>query len=173
MLREAVPKAAAMGLLVNPTNPYTEPNTRDARATARKLGLDLHVVTASGKDEIDAAFATLRQQGAQALAIEGDPLFSARRQQLAGLAIRHAMPAISTLREFPDAGGLMSYGASAVDADRLAGVYVGRVLKGEKPGDLPVQQSVEVELVINMITAKLLGLTFPLTLLGRANEVIE
>jgi putative ABC transport system substrate-binding protein len=173
MLREVVPKAAVMGLLVNPMNPYTEPNTAEAQDAARKLGLELHVVGAAGKDEIDAAFAALLQRGVQALAIDGDPLFSARRQQLAGLAIRHAMPAVYTTRDFPDAGGLMSYGASATEADRLAGAYVGRILKGEKPADLPVQQSVGVELIINLTTAKLLGLTFPLTLLGRADEVIE
>jgi putative ABC transport system substrate-binding protein len=130
------------------------------------------VVSAGSAPEIDVAFATLVQRRAQALVLIGDPLFSSRRQQLATLTARYAMPAIYTQRDFPDAGGLMSYGASAVDADRLAGTYVGRILKGDKPVDLPVQQSVKVELIINLITAKVLGVTFSLTLLGRADEVI-
>jgi putative ABC transport system substrate-binding protein len=173
MLHEAVPNATIMGQLVNPTNPNAEPNTREAQEAAHKLGLELHVVNATSAQEIDTAFATLVQRRAQALVIDGGSLFSNRRQQLAALTTRYAMPAIFVQREFPDAGGLMSYGASNVDADRLGGVYVGRVLKGEKPADLPVQQSVKVELIINIITAKVLGVTFPLTLLGRADEVIE
>jgi putative tryptophan/tyrosine transport system substrate-binding protein len=173
MLHEAVPNAAVMGLLVNPTNPQAEPDTREAKETAHKLGLELHVVGASNAHEIDTAIATLVQQHVQALVIDGNNLFSSRRQQLAALTTRHAMPAIHAQRGFPDIGGLMSYGASGVDADRLAGVYVGRLLRGDKPADLPVQQAVKVELIINLITAKALGVTFPLTLLGRADEVIE
>jgi putative ABC transport system substrate-binding protein len=146
---------------------------REAQEAARKLKLELYVVSVISAQEIDTAFSTLVQRRAQALVIDGDPLFTSRRQQLAALTTRHAMPAIYTQREFCDAGGLMSYGASLVDADRLGGVYVGRILKGDKPADLPVQQSVKVELIINMITAKVLGITFPITLLGRADEVIE
>jgi putative ABC transport system substrate-binding protein len=173
MLHEAVPNAAIVGLLVNPTNPNAEPETQVTQEAARKLGLELHVVSASSAQQIDAAFATLVQRRTQALVLIGDPLFSSRRQQLAALTARYAIPAIYIQRDFPDAGGLMSYGASSVDADRLAGIYVGRILKGDKPVDLPVQQSVKVELIINLITAKVLGVTFPLTLLGRADEVIE
>jgi ABC-type uncharacterized transport system substrate-binding protein len=173
MLHEAVPDAAVMGLLVNPGNPNAEPDTREAQGAARKLGLELHVVSASNAQEIDAAFATLVQRRAQALVIDGDALFTSRRQQLVVLTVRHAMPAIYASRDFPDSGGLLSYGASNVDADRLGGTYVGRVLKGDKPADLPVQQSVKVELILNLITARVLGVTFPLTLLGRADEVIE
>jgi putative ABC transport system substrate-binding protein len=173
MLHEAVPKAAAIGLLVNPGNPNTNLDTREAQDAARKRGVELHVVSASSANEIDTAVATLVQRHVQGLVINGDALFTNRRQQLAALSTRHAMPAIYTQRDFPDAGGLMSYGASGVDADRLAGIYVGRILKGEKPADLPVQQAVKVELIINLITAKVLGITFPLTLLGRADEVIE
>jgi putative tryptophan/tyrosine transport system substrate-binding protein len=123
-------------------------------------------------EDIDAPFARLLHQHIQALVIDGDALFSARRQQLATLTTRHAIPAIYITRDFPDAGGLMSYGASRVDADRLAGTYVGRVLKGDNPADLPVQQAVKVELIINLITAKALGLTLPASLLARADEVI-
>jgi putative ABC transport system substrate-binding protein len=173
MLHEAVPKATVMGLLVNPTNPATEPNTQEAQDAASKLGLELHVVGASSAQEIDAAFATLVQNRAQALVIDGSNLCNNRRQQLAALMVRHAMPAIYGSRDFPDAGGLMSYGAGNVDTDRLGGTYVGRILKGDKPADLPVQQSVKVELILNLIAAKVLGITFPLTLLGRADEVIE
>jgi putative ABC transport system substrate-binding protein len=173
MLHEAVPKATVMGLLVNPTTPLAEPDTREAQEAARKLGLELHVVGASSVQDIDAAFATLVQRRSQALVIDAAGLFNERRLQLAALCMRHAMPSISGNRDFPDAGGLMSYGTSVDDADRLGGVYVGRVLKGEKPADMPVQQSVKVDLIINLITAKVLGLTLPLTLLGRADEIIE
>jgi putative ABC transport system substrate-binding protein len=173
MLREAVPNAAVMGLLVNPANPNAEPNTREAQEAARKLGVALHVVGAGSPQEIDVAFATLVERRAQALVIDGDAFFNARRQQLAALTTRHAMPAISGTRDFPEGGLLMSYGASNVDADRQGGAYVGRVLKGDKPADLPVEQSVKVELVINMIIAKVLGLTVPVALLARADEVIE
>jgi putative ABC transport system substrate-binding protein len=173
MLHEAVPNATVIGALVNPSNPNAEPNTRETEEAARQLGLDLHVLHASSDQEIDAAFVTLVQRGAGAIAIDGDVFLAGRLDQLAILSARRAMAAIYPSRDFPDAGGLMSYGASNTDADRLAGVYVGRILKGEKPADLPVQQAVKVELIINLKTAKALGITFPLTLLGRANEVIE
>jgi len=173
MLHEAVPNAAVMGLLVNPTNPQAAPDTREAQEAARKLGLELHVLGASSAQEIDAAFATLVQRRVQALVIDGDALFATRSAQLGVLTVRHALPSIYSARALPDAGGLMSYGTTSVDADRLSGVYVGRILKGEKPATLPVQQSVKVELIINLITAKALGITIPITLLGRADEVIE
>ena len=172
MLHEAVPNATVIGQLVNPASLSAAPDTQEAQETARKLGLQLYVVGATNNQEIDAAFAKLVDQGAQALVIDGDALFSSRRQQLAALTTRHAMPAIYPTRELTDAGLLMNYGASNIDADRLGGIYVGRVLKGDRPADLPVQQSVKVELIINMITAKVLGLTIPLPLL-RADEVIE
>jgi putative ABC transport system substrate-binding protein len=148
MLHESVPNAVQVGLLVNPANPYAEVDTREAQEAASKLGLKLQVVNASNPQEIDAAFSTLVQRGVQALVIDGETLFGNRRQQLAALALRHGMPAIYTTRDFPEAGGLMSYGASTIEASRLGGVYVGRVLKGDKPADLPVQQSVKVELRI-------------------------
>jgi ABC-type uncharacterized transport system substrate-binding protein len=173
MLHEAVPKAAVIGALINPSNPNAEPNTRETQEAARKLGIELHVLRVSSDQDIDPAFATLVQRGAGALLIDGDALFNERSVQLAILSARHAIPAIYTSRGFPDAGGLMSYGASNVDADRLAGGYVGRILKGDKPADLPVQQSTKVELIINLRTARALGVIFPLTLLGRADEVIE
>jgi putative ABC transport system substrate-binding protein len=173
ILREAVPSAVVAGLLANPDNPNTDYETREAREAAQKLGLDLRVETATSAQAIDAAFASFRQTRAQALVVLGDPFFTSRRQQLAAMMIRHSMPAIFSAREYVDAGGLMSYGASYVDADRLGGIYVGRVLKGEKPADLPIQQAAKVELIINLIVAKALDITFPLTLLGRADEVIE
>jgi putative ABC transport system substrate-binding protein len=173
MLHEAVPNAAVMGLLVNPTNPQAAPDTQEAQEAARKLGLELHVVGASSAQEIDVAFATLVQRRVQALVIDGDALFATRSAQLGVLTVRHALPSIYSARALPDAGGLMSYGTRSVDADRLSGVYVGRILRGEKPATLPVQQSVKVELIINLIAAKALGITIPITLLGRADEVIE
>jgi putative ABC transport system substrate-binding protein len=173
MLHEAVPGAAIVGLLVNPSDPNSEPDTREVKEAALKLGLELHVVSASNPREIDAAFGTLVERRVQTIVIEGDSLFSDRRQQLTTLATRHGMPSIFASRELPDAGGLMSYGASNIEPARQAGIHVGRILRGEKPTNLPVQQSVKVELVINLIVAKALGIDFPLTLLGRADEVIE
>jgi putative ABC transport system substrate-binding protein len=173
MLHEAVPGATVMGRLVNASNPTMESNTKEAQDAADKLGIELHVASATNAQEIDAAFASLVERRVQALLIDGDSFFSSRCLQLAVLSVRHAMPSIYTGRALPDVGGLMSYGASNVDADRLGGVYVGRILKGEKPATLPVQQSTKVELVINLIVAKALGLSLPLTLLGRADEVIE
>jgi len=173
MLHEAVPNATVMGLLLNPANPNAEPETKETQEAARKLGIELLVLSAGNMQEIDAAFATMVQRRGQALVVIGDPVFGNRRQQMAALTARHGLPAISPNRDLPDSGGLMSYGASNVDADRLGGIYVGRILKGEKPADLPVQQSVQTELIINLIVAKALGITFPLTLLGRADEVIE
>jgi putative ABC transport system substrate-binding protein len=173
MLREAIPNAAVIGLIVNTANPGAEPDTREAQEAALKLGLELHLVSASNTHEIDGGIASIVQRHAHALVIGGDAFLTNRRQQLAALAMRHALPAAATTRDFPEAGLLMSYGASNIDADRLGGIYVGRVLKGDKPADLPVQQSVKVELIINLIAARALGLDVPPMLLGRADEVIE
>ena len=173
MLHEAVPKAAVIGALMNPSNPNAEPNTRETQEAARTLGLQLHVLNAGTDREIDAAFATLAQRHVGALVIDGDPFFSDRIEQLAALTLRHAIPAISTIRDFAGVGGLMTYDGSNAEANRLAGDYAGRILNGDKPTDLPVQQSTKVELVINLKTAKALGIAFPLTLLDRADEVIE
>jgi putative ABC transport system substrate-binding protein len=174
LLNELVPTATLMALLVNPTSPnLTESTTKDALAAARTLGVQLHVLHASTERDIDDAFAALVQLRAGALVIGSDVFFNSRREQLAALALRHAVPAIFQFREFAVAGGLMSYGANFTDSYRQVGVYTGRVLKGEKPSDLPVHQSTKVELIINLKTAKALGITLPLTLLGRADEVIE
>jgi putative ABC transport system substrate-binding protein len=172
MLHEAVPKAR-VAMLVNPTNPNAEPNIREAKDAAHRLGLELHVLDASTDREIDAAFETLVERKIDALHIEGAPLFGSRPERLAALARQNAIPAIYSNGDFTEAGGLMSYGTSATEWYRLAGDYVGRVLKGDKPGELPVVQSTKVELIINLKTAKALGIIFPLTLLGRADEVIE
>jgi putative tryptophan/tyrosine transport system substrate-binding protein len=142
-------------------------------ATARTLGLQMRVLHASTEREFETVFASLLQLRAGALVIGPDALFNSRLEQLAALALRHAVPTVYQFREFPVAGGLMSYGTSITDAYRQVGVYTGRILKGDKPADLPVQQLAKVELVINLKTAKTLGLTFPLPLLGRADEVIE
>jgi putative ABC transport system substrate-binding protein len=173
LLHETVPAATLIGLLLNPTYPLTEAFLRDQQAAARILGLRLHVLYASAERDFDAAFATLVQVRAGGLLIGSDAFINSRSEQLAALALRHAVPTSFQFRDGPAAGGLMSYGGSITDAYRLAGGYTGRILKGEKPADLPVQQITKVELVINMKTAKALGLTFPLTLLGRADEVIE
>jgi putative ABC transport system substrate-binding protein len=159
-------------VLVNPTNPVTE-TLRDLQAAARTLGLRLHVLHASVERDFDTVFATLTQTRAGGLVIASDAFFNSRSELLAALALRHAVPTIFQYREFVAAGGLMSYGGSLTDSYRLAGVYTGRILKGEKPADLPVQQATRIELIINMKTAKALGLTFPLNLLGRADAVIE
>jgi putative ABC transport system substrate-binding protein len=173
LLHEAVPTATLIGLLLNPTNPVTEAFLRDQQAAALTLGLRLHVLYASAERDFDAAFATLVQVRAGGLVIGQDAFFSTRTEQLAALALRHAVPTIYEARNGAAAGGLMSYGGNVAETHRLSGMYTGRILKGEKPADLPVQQVTKVELVINMKTAKALGLTFPITLLGRADEVIE
>jgi putative tryptophan/tyrosine transport system substrate-binding protein len=174
LLREILPTAITFALLINQSNPtLAEPTTRDVRAAARALGVQLHVVSATTENEIDDAFANLAERRVDGLVIGSDPFFSSRSQRLASLALRYALPAIYQWREFAVAGGLMSYGADTNDAYRLAGIYTARILKGEKPADLPVQQATKVELYINLKTAKTLGITIPLPLSGRADELIE
>jgi len=165
--------ATIIAVLVNPTNPNTEALVRDLQAAARALGRQLHLLHASTERDFDTVFATLVQLRVGALVIGADTFVLSRSEQLATLALRHAVPAIFQDREFVAAGGLMSYGTSVPDSYRLAGGYTGRILKGEKPADLPVLQSTKVELVINMKTAKALGLTIPETLLATADQVIE
>ncbi len=174
LLRELVPTANVIALLVNPTSSFiAEAVSRDLRAAARTLGLQLHILNASTERDFDTVFATFVQLRAGALVIAPDAMFISRSEQLGALTLRHAVPAISQYREFSAAGGLMSYGGSFTEANRLAGIYTGRILKGEKPADLPVQQSTKIELIINLKTAKALGLNVPIPLLGRADEVIE
>jgi putative tryptophan/tyrosine transport system substrate-binding protein len=174
VLHELVPKAAVVALLVNPVNPaLAEPTTRDLQRAARTLGLQLHVLHASTERDIDTAFATLLQLRAGALVIGSDPFFNSQEERLAASALHHAVPAIFQYREFAAAGGLMSYGGSITDTYRVAGIYTGRILRGEKPADLPVQRSTKIELIINLKTAKALGLTVSLPLAGRADELIE
>jgi len=174
-LHEAVPTATAIGCLLNPNNPNIEMQTREAREATRTLGRKLEVLHARDDTEIEKAFATLMQKGVGALVVGSDGFFNTRRAQLVALTARHMLPSIFPYREFATAGGLMSYGASFGDVYRQAGIYTGRILKGEKPGDLPVIviQLTKVELVINVRTAKTLGISFPLSLLARADEVIE
>jgi putative ABC transport system substrate-binding protein len=173
VLHQLVPTATVMALLLNPTSPFAETLTRDLQAAARMLGLRIHVLNASTDGDITSAFAQLLQLRTAGLVIGSDVFFNSRSQQLAARTVRHAMPAVYQYREFVAAGGLMSYGGSLEDSYRLAGIYTGRVLKGEKPADLPIQQSTKVELFINLKTAKALGLEVPPTLLARADEVIE
>jgi putative ABC transport system substrate-binding protein len=174
LLHEVVPTTRSIALLVNPASPVNaERLSTDTQAAARTFGLQLHVLHASTERDLDAVFASLAQMRAGALVIGNDAFFLSRNEQLVALTVRHAVPTIFAYREFPAAGGLMSYGGSLTDAYRLTGVYTGRILKGEKPANLPVQQSTKVELLFNLKTAKALGLTIPLPLLGRADEVIE
>ena len=173
LLREVVPNAALIAVLMNPTNPATEPLNRSLQDGAARLGVRLVVLNAVSESDIEMAFATVVQQRAKALMVIGDTLFTERLNQLVALVTRHSVPTIYFVREFAVAGGLMSYGTSLSDSYRLVGVYIGRILKGAKPADLPVQQSTTVELVINLKTARALGLTIPLPLLGRADELIE
>jgi putative ABC transport system substrate-binding protein len=173
LLRELVPLASIIAVLVNPADPTLETNTRALQAAAGTLGLQLQILHASTERDFDQVFASLVSLRAGALVIASDPFLYSRYEQLAALTVRHAVPAIFARREFVAAGGLMSYGGSATDIYRLTGVYAGRILRGEKPADLPVQQITKVELVINLKTANALGLTFPLALLTRADEVIE
>jgi putative tryptophan/tyrosine transport system substrate-binding protein len=173
LLHELLPTTTIIALLLNPTNVNAETIPGDLQAAARTLGLQLHVLRASTERDLDTAFATLRQLRAGGLVIPNDFFFNARSEQLAALSVRHAVPTIFQYREFAAAGGLMSYGGNFTDNYRLLGIYTSRILKGEKPADLPVQQATKIELFINLKTAKALGLTFPLTLLGRADEVIQ
>jgi putative ABC transport system substrate-binding protein len=173
VLHEAVPSAPVIGLLVNATFSDVETQLRDLPAAAGVLGLQTTVVNASSERDIDTAFATLVQQRVGALLVASSPLFTGRREQLVTLAARHAIPAIFEWPEFVALGGLMSYGTNLADGYRQVGIYTGKILKGAKAAELPVQQQTRVELVINMKTAKSLGLTFPITLLGRADKVIE
>jgi ABC-type uncharacterized transport system substrate-binding protein len=174
LLHEVVPSATSMALLINPTNPsIAEPFSRALQAAARALGLQLHVLHASSEREIEVAFATLVKLGAGGLVIMPDQLFLVRSEQLAALTVRHAVPSVHLFRKFAAAGGLMSYGTEEAEYYRLVGIYVGRILKGEKPSDLPVQRVTKVELIINLKTARALGLSVPLPVVGRADEVIE
>ncbi len=173
LLSELVPQAKVIALLVNPKNPATENVMRDVQEAARVKGLQLPILKANSESEIDAAFATLVQLQAGALVVAADPFLTSRREQLVALATRHAVPAIYAWREFAEAGGLISYGSSLTTAFRQLGNYAGKILKGAKPADLPVQQSTRFELVINLKTAKARGLTIPQSLLLRADEVIQ
>ena len=173
LLRELVPTATVIGFLVNPNNPAEEPEAKDVEVAARALGVRLQVLNTTSERDIDAAFATLLERRAGALVVGSDPLFFRFSDKLIELAARHAMPAIYIVREFPEAGGLMSYGSRQNDAYHQAGIYVGKILQGAKPADLPVMQPTKFELVINMKTAKALGLTVPLHLQQIADEVIE
>jgi putative tryptophan/tyrosine transport system substrate-binding protein len=173
ILHELIPKAAVVAVLVNPTSPTTDSQLKNLQAAADTLGVRLHVLHASAQRDFDSAFETLVQLRAGGLVVASDTFFATHSEQLAALTVRHAVPAIHQSRDFAIAGGLMSYAGSFAESHRQAGVYTGRVLKGEKPADLPVQQVTKVELYINLKAAKSLGLTVPLPLLGRADDVIE
>jgi putative ABC transport system substrate-binding protein len=173
LLSELVPQASLIALLVNPNNPTTERVVRDVQEAARAKGVQLEVLKSGTEGEIDAAFASLVQLHAAGLVVAGDAFFTSRRDQLAVLASRHAVPAIYNSREFAVAGGLISYGTSLAGIWRQAGIYAGKILKGAKPADLPVEQPTTFELVVNLKTAKALGLTVPHSILARADEVIE
>jgi putative tryptophan/tyrosine transport system substrate-binding protein len=173
LLHELVPNVAAVAALINQNNPQADIQVQELQGAARTLGLQVEVFKASSPSEIDTAFANMVQKRAGAVIVAGDAFFNSRKEQFVVLTARHALPAIFTFREFPAAGGLMSYGTSLADGYRQTGVYAGRILKGEKPAEIPVQQAVKVELVINLQTAKTLGISIPLPLLGRADEVIE
>ena len=173
LLHELVPNVAVVAIIVNPNNPQAAEQLQDLRAAARTLGVEVEVFKAGSPSDIDTAFASLVGRRAGALLVAADAFFNTRREQFVVLTARHALPAIFHFREFAAAGGLMSYGPSLTDAYRQEGIYAGRILKGEKPAEMPVQQAVKIELVINLQTARALGLTIPLPLLGRADEVIE
>jgi putative ABC transport system substrate-binding protein len=174
LMRELFPNAAVMALLVNPSNPaLADATAGSVEAAARTLGVQLHVLRASTERDLDDVFAKVAQLKAGALIIAVDSFFTARRAQLGALALRHRVPAIYQSRDFAVAGGLASYGGSLADAYRLVGLYVGRILGGENPANMPVQQVTRVEMIVNIRTAKALGLSIPITMLGRADEVIE
>jgi putative ABC transport system substrate-binding protein len=173
-MHELLPSVTVIGVLVNPANPALfEPFVQSLEAAANRLGLALHVLNASTDRDFDPVFAALDQLKAGALVIGPDVFFNSHIEQIAALTIGHALPAVYQYRPFVEAGGLLSYGSDETETYHLVGAYTGRVLKGEKPANLPVVQSTKVELIINLKTAKALGLTIPLPLLGRADEVIE
>jgi putative ABC transport system substrate-binding protein len=173
LLHELVPNVAVVAAIINQNNPQADIQVQELQGAARTLGLQVEVFKASSPSEIDTAFANLVQQRSGAVVMAGDAFFNTRKEQFVVLTARHALPTIFTFREFPAAGGLMSYGTSLAEGYRQTGVYAGRILKGEKPAEMPVQQAVKIELVINLQTAKTLGLSIPLPMLGRADEVIE
>jgi putative ABC transport system substrate-binding protein len=173
LLHELLPTAAVVALLVNPSNPVTESETKSLQEAAGSLGLRTHVLRASAPRDIEAVFETLVGLRADALVVGVDTLFTSQRAQIVALAARHAVPAIYGWRLFPAAGGLMSYGSDIADSYRQLGLFTAKILTGARPADLPMQQVVKLELVINLKTAKALGLTIPQLLLGRADEVIE
>ena len=173
LLRELRPDATSIGVLVNPNVAYIDAQLNDIRSSAASIGREIVILNASTIAEIDAAFATLRQMRTDVLSVAVDPFFFDRASQIVVLAARHAMPALYFRREFAAVGGLMSYGSNAAEGYRVLGVYAGRILKGEKPGDLPIQLPTKFELVINLSTARALGVDIPAQLLARADEVIE
>ncbi len=173
LLREVIPKAAVIGLLVNPTSPNAAAETREMEAAAAQFGLRFQLASASSEREIDTALASLAAPRVDAMLVGADVFLTARRDQLVALAARHAIPAIYPFREYAAAGGLMSYGASVSDTNRQAGVYVGRILKGAKPAELPILQPTRFETIINFKTAKALGIAIPPAVMQRADEVIE
>ena len=173
LIHELVPTTSTFAMLVNPANPMSEPAVQNAQEAARSLGLRLHVLRPATASEIDAAFARVVELRAGAQVVTPDPFFTNQRSQITASAARHGVPTIYGWREFPAAGGLISYGPSLVDSFRQTGIYAGKILKGARPADLPVQQVVKIELVINLKAAKALGLDAPPTLLARADEVIE
>jgi len=173
LLKELVPAAAAIAFLVNPSNPSAEIYSKEAVTVASALGIRVHVLDASTERDLDDAFASLGMLGAGGLVMPAEPFFDSQRDRIVALAARYAVPMIATFREYVVAGGLMSFGASLPDSYRRAGIYVGRVLKGEKPADLPVMQPTKFDLVLNLKTAKALGLTVPLIMQMTADEVIE
>jgi putative tryptophan/tyrosine transport system substrate-binding protein len=172
-MHELVPNAHLIGFVINPANPNAESDTKEAQAAASALGLQLVIASATAENNIDPAITALASQGAVAIVLAPDALFAIGRDQIVTLAARHSLPAIFSVRDFAVAGGLMTYGTSQREAYRLLGISAGRILNGDKPADLPVQQSTKTELVINLKTAKSLGLTIPPSLLARADEVIE
>jgi putative ABC transport system substrate-binding protein len=174
LLHELAPSTTAMALLINPSSPeLAEADSKEQRAAASALGVQLHVLQAIDDSDFDTVFAKVVELRAGGLVIGTDSLFNTRKERLAALSISHRVPTIHQYREFARAGGLMSYGTDTSDLSRQVGVYTGRILKGEKPADMPVQQATKVELVLNLRTAKIFGLTFPETLVARADEVIQ
>jgi putative tryptophan/tyrosine transport system substrate-binding protein len=173
ILHEIAPKANVLAVLINPTSPTADSQLTQLKVAADSVGLKLHILHASTERDLEPAFENLLQSRAPGLVVASDTFFATHSERLASLTVRHALPAIHQSRDFTTAGGLMSYGGSFVESHRLAGIYAGRILKGEKPTDLPVHQVTKVELLLNLKTAKALGITFPLSLLGRADQVID